>query len=56
MDAFKQSKQVDKAVQFHDPLKKLKLKTFASDVAIKKDNVETIPFLIYYIKLLCYIL
>ena len=51
MDAFKQRKQVDKAVQFHGPLKRLKLKTFASDVVIKKYNVETIPILIYYIKL-----
>ena len=29
MNDFIQSKQVDKAVPFHDPLKRLKLKTFA---------------------------
>ena len=29
---------VDKAVPFHDPLKRLKLKTFASDGLLKKDN------------------
>ena len=45
-----QSKQVDKAVTFHDPLKALKLETFASDSVIKK-NVKTIPLLIYYVKL-----
>ena len=30
------NKQVDKAVQFHDPLKRLKLKTLASDDVIKR--------------------
>ena len=45
------SKQVDKAVPFHDPLIILKLKTLASDGVIKKDNVKTIPFLIYNVKL-----
>ena len=39
---FIQSKQVDKAVPFHDPLKMLKLKTLASDGVIKKDEVKTI--------------
>ena len=45
-----QGKQVDKVVQFHDPLKTLKLKTLASDCVIKKD-VLTMPLLIYYDKL-----
>ena len=45
------SKQVDKAVPFHDPLKRLELKTLASDGVIKKDNVKTIPLLIYHVKL-----
>ena len=44
---FKQSKQVDKVAQFHDPLKTLNLKTLASDCVIKKD-VTTMPLLIYY--------
>ena len=44
---FIQSKQVDKVATFHDPLKTLKLKTLASDCAIKKD-VKTVPLLIYY--------
>ena len=44
---FIQSKQVDKVVSFHDPLKTLKLKTLASDCVIKK-NVTTMPLLIYY--------
>ena len=56
MDDFIQSKQVDKALLFHDPLKRLKLKTFArdyviKDCVIKKDNVKIIPWLIYYVKL-----
>ena len=38
------------AVPFHDPLKRLKLKTLASDGVIKKDNVKTIPLLIYNVK------
>ena len=46
-----QSKQVDKAVSFLDPLKWLKLKTLASDGVIKKDNVKTISLFIYYAKL-----
>ena len=41
-----QSKQVDKVVPFHDPLKTLKLKTLASDCVIKKD--VTMPLLIYH--------
>ena len=48
MDDFIQSKQVDKAVTFHDPLKRL---TFASKCVIKRDNVKTILLLIYYFKL-----
>ena len=36
---------------FHDPLKRLNLKTLASDRVIKTDNVKTIPLLIYYVKL-----
>ena len=44
---FIQSKQVDKDVPFHDPLKTLKLKTLASDCVIKKD-VTIMPLLIYY--------
>ena len=48
---FIQSKHVDKAVLFHGSLKKLKLKTLASDGEIKKDNIKTIPLLIYYVKL-----
>ena len=44
---FIQSKQVDKVVPFHDPLKTLKLKTLASDCLIKKD-VTTMPLLIHY--------
>ena len=47
---FIQSKQVDKAAPFHDPLKMLKLKTLASDCVITKD-VTAIPLLIYYVKL-----
>ena len=47
---FIQSKQVDKAAPFHDPLKTLKLKTLASDCVITKD-VAAIPLLIYYVKL-----
>ena len=48
---FIQSKLVDKAAPFHDPLKKLKLKTLASACVTTKD-VTTIPLLIYYVKLL----
>ena len=44
---FIQSKQVDKVAPFHDPLKTLKLKTYASDFVIKKD-VKTMPMLIYH--------
>ena len=44
---FIQSKQVDKVVSFHDPLKTLKLKTLASDCVIKKD-VTTMPLLLYH--------
>ena len=44
---FIQSKQVEKGASCHDPLKTLKLKTLASDCAIKKD-VTTMPLLIYY--------
>ena len=47
---FIQSEYVDKAAQFHDALKTLKLKTLASDCVITKD-VATIPLLIYYVKL-----
>ena len=47
---FIQGKEVDKAVPFHDPLNKLKLKTLASDCVITKD-VATSPLLIYYAKL-----
>ena len=47
---FIQSKQDDKTVPFHDPLKMLKLKTLASDCVITKD-ITTIPLLIYYVKL-----
>ena len=35
---FIQSKQVDKVVPFHDPLKTLKLKTLASDKKGCHDN------------------
>ena len=54
MDYFIQSKQVDMAVLFHDPLnmlKRLKLKTFARDHVIKKDNVNTVYRLNSYVKL-----
>ena len=44
---FIQSKQVDKAAPFDDPLKTLKLKTLASDSVIKM-HVTTMPLLIYY--------
>ena len=47
---FIQSKQVDQAVPFHDPLKTITLKILASDCVIKK-GVKTIPLLIYYVKL-----
>ena len=47
---FIQSKQVDQAAPFHDPLKTLKFKTLAPDCLIKK-YVKTIPLLIYYVKL-----
>ena len=43
--------QVNNALLFHDPLKRLKLKTFAQDRVIKHDNVKAIPWLIYYVKL-----
>ena len=43
---FIQSKQFDKVAPFHDPLKTLNLKTFASDCVIK--NVTTMPLLIYH--------
>ena len=46
-ERFIQSKQVDKVAPFHDSLKILKLKTLASDCAIKK-HVTTMPLLIYY--------
>ena len=46
---FIQSKQVYKTVSFHDPLKRLKLRTLASGGVIKKGNVKTIPLLIYLI-------
>ena len=42
MDDFVQSKQVykskEEALLYHDPLKRLKLKTFAWDLVIKKDT------------------
>ena len=41
---FIQSKQVDKAVPFHDPLKTLKLKTLASDCVIIKDVMTIIDY------------
>ena len=44
---FIQSNQVDKVPLFMINLKKLKLKTLASDCVIKKD-VTTLPLLIYY--------
>ena len=47
---FIQSKQVEQASPFHDPLKTLKFKILASDCVIKK-GVKTIPLLIYYVKL-----
>ena len=45
MDDFIQSRLFDKAVPFHDTLKRLSLKTFATEI-----NVKTIPLLIYYVK------
>ena len=42
---------VETAVPFHDLLKRLKLKTLASDGVIKKDTVKTIQWLTYYVKL-----
>ena len=54
-ERFIQSKQVDKVVPFHDPLKTLKLKILASDCVIKKD-VTTMPLLIFMTSYLCYIL
>ena len=45
-DDFIQSKQIDKTVIFHEPLKRLKLKTFASDAVIKKDNVISFAHLL----------
>ena len=53
-ERFKQSKQVDQAALFHDPLKMLKFKILASDCVIKKvvkTIPGTIPLLIYYVKL-----
>ena len=47
---FIQSKQVDQAVLFLDPLKTLKFKILASDCVIKK-GVKTILLPIYYVKL-----
>ena len=44
---FIHSKQGDKVAPYHDPLKTLQLKTFASDYVIKKD-VTTMPLLIHY--------
>ena len=46
---FIQRKQVDKAVLFHDPLKKLKLKPLTPDGVIDKDNVKTVTLLLYYV-------
>ena len=43
--------QADKVVPFRNPLKRLKLKTLASDGVIKKDIVKIIPSLINYVKL-----
>ena len=51
MDDFIQSKQVGRAVQYYNPLKRPKFKTFASKSVIKKENVKTIHLLIYYVKL-----
>ena len=51
---FIQSKKVDKVAPFLDPLKRLKLKTLASECVMKND-VTTMPLLIYYEELLCYI-
>ena len=36
---------------YHDPLKRLKMKTFAFDGVIKNDDVTKIPLLMYYVKL-----
>ena len=36
---------------YHDPLKRLKMKTFAFDGVIKNDHVTKIPLLMYYVKL-----
>ena len=46
MDDFIQSKQVDKAVPFHDTLKMLKLKTNASDGVIKKKRKNSLAHLL----------
>ena len=48
---FIQSKQIDKTVPYHDPLKMQQLKTLASDGIIKRNHVKTIHLLIYYVKL-----
>ena len=45
------SKQFDKGVPFHDPLKRLKLITLVSDSVLKKDNVKTTTLPIYYVKI-----
>ena len=51
MDFFIQSELVDETVPFHDRLERLKLKALTSDGVIKKDKIQTIPLLIYYLKI-----
>ena len=43
--------RVNKLIRLSHFMKRLKLKTLASDGVIKKDNVKTIPLLVYYVKL-----
>ena len=50
LNGFIQSKQINKAVPFCDPFKRLKLKHLPLTVYSKKD-VKTIPSLICYVKL-----
>ena len=51
MHDFIESRLVDKDVPFHNPLKRLKLKTNASDSVIKNGKANTMPLFIYYVKL-----
>ena len=56
MDEFVLSKQGDKAVLFHDPLKMMKLKTFSIDHVIKMITSKQFPGLYIMSSYICYIM